>query len=65
MALLDTGAQVAIIPIAWIDLMGSGQVSERGKEVNVILSLEPLRPIKCTMIVAEHIVDIDALHACT
>ena len=67
MVLLDTGGQVtSIIPIASIQLMGFGQDSEWGKEVNAVLWLGPFWPIECTMALAstiECIIDLCVLHA--
>lgn len=63
---LDIGAQVTIIPIASIQLMGIGQDSEWDKEVNAILWLGPFWLIECTMVVAstiECIIDLGVLHA--
>lgn len=47
--------------------MRSEQDSEWEKKVNMILWVEHLGPIKCTIAVftAECIIDTDILHACT
>lgn len=62
MALLDTGAQLTMIHIACIPLMGFEQGSERSKEVS------PFWHIQCTVVVASTagcIIDLGVLHACS
>lgn len=67
MVLLDAGAQVTIVPIAYFQLMGFGQDSVWGKEVNAILWLGLFWPTECPVVVASTagcIIDLGVLHAC-